>query len=408
MLALSAPMLLHVMQPELLALYIQWGGVPHADMGNSNYVVLIGRNHGGGIRTDQNKKVSKALSGDTEVICVDPRQNDVAKLADKWVPVKPGTDLAMVLAMSREIIENDLYDEEFVNEHSVGFEEFAESLSEYTPEWAEDICDVPADTIREMARGLGENRPKSMVHPGWGGGFGALYANSDETARAISCLNALLGNINEEGGLIFYPAPELGQLDNNKYPAPEAPNTRRTDGVGVIDEYPLAGSYGLPHYLMEKSKEGRLKSMFIRHHNPVRTFPDYEHMAEGFRNLELSVVFEINMTETAMLADYILPECSYMEREEMINAEAGPIPTIGMRTQVIPKVYEKTKSFDEIITELAHYLDVGHYFEFTLDDLNEALLEPYDITLDEFKEIGSMRVETDSPYGNKKSKYQIR
>lgn len=377
------------------------GGVPHADMGNSNYVVLIGRNHGGGIRTDQNKKVSKALSGDTEVICVDPRQNDVAKLADKWVPVKPGTDLAMVLAMSREIIENDLYDEEFVNEHSVGFEEFAESLSEYTPEWAEDICDVPADTIREMARGLGENRPKSMVHPGWGGGFGALYANSDETARAISCLNGLLGNINEEGGLIFYPGPELGQLDSNKYPAPEAPNTRRTDGAGVMGEYPLAGNYGLPHYLMEKSKEGRLKSMFIRHHNPVRNFPDYEHMAEGFRNLELSVVFEINMTETAMLADYILPECSYMEREEMINAESGPIPTIGMRTQVIPKVYEKTNSFDEIITELAHHLDIGNYFEFTLDDLNEALLEPYDISLAEFKEIGSMRVETDSPYGNK-------
>ncbi len=69
-------------------------------------------------------------------------------------------------------------------------------------------------------------------------------------------MNALLGNINEEGGLIFYPGPELGQLDSNKYPAPEAPNTRRTDGAGVMGEYPLAGNYGLPHYLMEKIKRG--------------------------------------------------------------------------------------------------------------------------------------------------------
>ncbi|MFN2364510.1 MAG: molybdopterin-dependent oxidoreductase [Halarsenatibacteraceae bacterium] len=373
------------------------GGVPEADLSNSKYVLMIGRNHGGGIKTGHMKKVSEAIAGDTKVVCVDPRQNDIAKLADKWVPIMPGTDLAMVLAISNEIIQNGWYDEKFVNEHAVGFEEYAENIKEYTPEWAEDISDVPADTIREMAKDLGENRPHALVHPSWGGAFGALYANSDETARAVSCLNGLIGNINQEGGLIFYNSPELGSLDESQHPAPEVPQTRRADGVGVIDEYPLAGNYGLPHYLMEKAKAGTFRSMFIRHHNPVRNFPDYEHMAEGFKSLDLSVVFEINMTETAMLADYILPECSFMEREEMINAIPGPKPSISMRTKVIPKVYEQTRSFDEIIVGLAERLGIGQYFNFTLDDLNRALLEPYNITLEEFKEIGSMTVEVEKP-----------
>jgi len=373
------------------------GGVPHADLSRSDYVLMIGRNHGGGIRTSQMKKMSEALAGDTRIVCIDPRQNDIAKLADDWVPIIPGTDLAMVLAISHVIVEEDLYQEEFVEEYSTGFEEYAESLSEYTPEWAEEITDIPADKIVEMARGLGENAPQSLVHPSWGGAFGALYANSDETARAVGCLNGLLGNINQEGGLIFYPTPEIGSLAEDEHPRPEEPDTRRLDGVGVMDEYPLAGDYGLPHYLMEKAKEDELKAMFIRHHNPVRNFPDYEHMAEGFRSLDLSVVFEINMTETALQADYVLPECSFMEREEVIEARGGPNPYLAMRTQVIPKVYEDTRSFDEIMTDLAHRVGIGEYFGFTLDELNEARLEPYDISLEEFKEKGSMMVDLEKP-----------
>ncbi|SDM43524.1 molybdopterin-dependent oxidoreductase [Halarsenatibacter silvermanii] len=377
------------------------GGVPDADLSNTEYALIIGRNHGGGIRTDQMKKMSEALSGDAKIVCVDPRQNNIARIADDWVPIKPGTDLAMVLAISNVIIEEGLYDEEYVEEHAVGFDQFAERVERVTPDWAEQVTDVPAEKIKEMALELGENRPRSLVHPSWGGAFGAKYANSEETARAVACVNALLGNINEEGGLIFHPTPELGSLNEDQYPAPEEPDTRRADGVGVMDEYPLAGDFGLPHYLMEKAQEGELKSMFIRHHNPVRNFPDYEHMAEGFRNLDLSVVFEINMTETAMLADYVLPECSFMEREEVIEASGGPYASISMRTQVIPKVYEETKSFDEIIVELAEKLGVGEYFNFTLDEVNRARLEPYDITLEEFKEKGSMLIDMEAPLGDK-------
>ncbi len=375
------------------------GGVPAADISNSKYALMIGRNHGGGIKTDEVKKISQGLAGDTKVVCVDPRQNEIARLADEWVPILPGTDLAMVLAISHVLVKENLYDSTFVQENCIGFEQYAENLNDYTPEWAAEITDIPAEKIREMAYELGENAPNALVHPSWGGAFGALYANSSETSRAVSCLNALLGNINQEGGLIFYPSPEVGSLDSEEYPAPDVPTGCRADGAGVLEEYPLAADYGLPHYLMEKAQEGDLEAFFVRHQNPVRNYPDYNHMAEGFNSLDLSVVFEINMTETAMLADYVLPECSYMEREEIIQTISGPNPSLAMRTEVVPKIYEETKSFDEIIVELAEKLGVEEYFQFTLDDINRAMLEPYDITLEEFKEKGSILVETDSPLG---------
>ncbi|MFN2364219.1 MAG: molybdopterin-dependent oxidoreductase [Halarsenatibacteraceae bacterium] len=373
------------------------GGVPSPDIGNSKYVVIIGRNYGAGIRTSQLKKINKAVKGDTTMVCVDPRQNETSLIADKWVPIKPGTDLAMVLAMCKVIIDDDAYDHEFIEEYTIGFDQFANSLDEYTPEWAEGLTDVPADTIREMARGLADAAPAALVDPSWKGAFGCTYENSTETARAVAYLNALLGNINQDGGLKFYNGPANGKLDPDKYPAPAAPDTKRADGAGVEGEYPLATGHGLPHVVAERIKEGKIKAGFVRHHNPVRNIPDYDHMKEGFGALDLLVVFETQMSETAMVADYVLPEPSFAEREEIIESRGGSRGTLAMRTQAIPKMYSKTRSFDEIIRDLALRMGVGEYFKFTMDEANAAILEPFDINLIEFKEKGSMLVDLPQP-----------
>ncbi len=373
------------------------GGVPSADIANSEYVILLGRNYGGGIRTSQLKAVNSALTGETKIICVDPRQNETATLADEWLPIKPGTDMALVLAMSKVIVDEGLYDEEFISERTVGFDEFANSLDEYTPEWAEELTNIPAEKITTMARELAEAAPAAFVHPTWKGAFGCNYENSTDTARAVAYINALLGNINEEGGLFFYKGPETGSLDEDKYPAPSTPDTRRADGAGEEDEFPLATGHGLPHVLAERIKEGEVKAGMVRHHNPVRNFPDYDHMEEGFGSLDLLVVCETQMSETAMVADYILPECSFAEREEVIESRGGRRGTLAMRSQVIPKMHPQTKSYDEIIVELAERLGVEEYFQFTLDDVNEAILEPYDISLETFKQVGSMWVDVPEP-----------
>ncbi|MCK8825007.1 molybdopterin-dependent oxidoreductase [Fuchsiella alkaliacetigena] len=372
------------------------GGVPHADLSNSNYVVLIGRNLGGGIRTSELIEFTEGVKEGAKVVCVDPRQNDSAKIADEWIPIRPGTDLALVLAMCQVIVEEDLYDKEFIDNYTLDFDKFAETLPQYTPEWAAEITDIEADKIRSLARELAENKPNCLVHPSWKGAFGSNYENSTETARAVAYINALLGNVNQPGGLFFsYNSPEIGSLDTLD---PEEPQTPRTDGVGVEGEFPLATSHGLPHVIAEKAAEGIVKSIFIRHHNPVRNFPDYEHMVAGYKNLDLLVVFETHMSETAILADYILPECSFAEREEVVEARGGADRgSVSIRTEAVPKVHPETKSFDEIIVLLAEELGIEEYFDFTLDEVNKARLEPLDISLAELKEKGSISMELPEP-----------
>ena len=372
------------------------GGVPSYDLAETDYVIFLGRNYGGGIRTSQLQNLQQAIKNGARIVCIDPRHNDTAAIADEWLPIRPGTDLALLLAMGNVIIGEGLYDEEFVENHTLGFGEFAESVKDYDPSWAETMTDIPAGDIRRLARNLAAAAPSAFIHPGWRGAFGCNYENSTETARAVGCINALLGNINEEGGLMFYKGPETGSLDEDEHPSPSVPDTPRADGAGE-EENPLATSHGLPHLLAERMKEGEVRSCFVRHHNPVRNFPDFEHMEEGFSSLDLLVVFEIQMSETAMLADYVLPECSFAEREEVIESRGGEKGTLAMRSQVIPKIHPETKSYDEIIVELAERLDVEEYFNFSLDEVNEAILEPYDIDLEEFKEKGSMMVEVPEP-----------
>jgi thiosulfate reductase/polysulfide reductase chain A len=373
------------------------GRTPSSDLRRSTYLMCIGRNYGEGIRTSQATMFADAIAREgTKVVCVDPRLSASAALADEWVPIRPGTDLAFILAMCHVLIKEELYDKDFIEEHAEGFDKFLETIDRYTPEWAADITSISADTIRRLARELAANSPSCFVDPSWKGAFGANYANCTETVRAVAYINALLGSIGRPGGLSIGSSmsPGFGSLDSERHPVPPTPTTPRLDGAGPGEEFPLAPlPMGLPHNIAKKALAGtgEVKVGFIRHFNPVRTFPDFEHMRQGFENIEMLVVLETHMTETALCADYILPETSYAEREEVIENHG---PTIAIRTVAVEKVYPETKSLDEIIPLLAGKAGVGQYFNFTLEELNRARLAPLGITLEEMRERGSMSVTT--------------
>jgi len=365
------------------------GTTPGSDVGGAKYIIFIGRNFGEGIRTSQVTSLTRAMEKGTKVVCIDPRHNATANLASEWIPIRPGTDLALVLAMANVIISEELYDMAFVEQHTIGFDEFRAAVQSYTPEWAEPITDIPAATIYRLARELASHKPNCFIDPSWKGAFGTNYKNSSQTCRAVACLNALLGNMGTPGGLTFYEGPKFGKLDPAKHPEPPKPTLPRADGAGVKGEWPLATSQGLPHYLAQKAKEGKVKAGFIRHHNPVRNFPDPEHMMTGYKGLELLVVFETHLTETAMAATHILPEPSFLEREEVVEGLAGKKPAACLRPQVVAKIHPETRSFDEIIVALAHKLGIGQYFQFSLEELNRARLAPLGITLEELRQKGT-------------------
>ena len=369
---------------------------PASDLRRSNYMLMIGRNYGEGIRTHLTTMFAEGLAREgTKIVCVDPRMSTSAALADEWIPIRPGTDMAFILAMCHVLIKEELYDKEFIEEYAVGFDKFVEIIDEYTPEWAAEITTVDADTITRIAREMAAAAPACFVDPSWKGAFGANYQNCTETVRTVAYINALLGSIGQPGGLGIGSSMTTGFGNLNEvHPPPPTPTTPRLDGAGPGGEFPFAPiPQGLPHNIAKKALEepGSVKVGFIRHFNPVRTFPDHEHMKQGFEAFEMLVVLETHMTETALCADYILPECSFAEREEVIENWGN---TIAMRTVAIDKVYPDTKSLDEIIPMLAEAAGVGNYFEFTLEELNRARLAPLDITLEELRERGSMRIPT--------------
>lgn len=368
------------------------GGVPSADVSASKYLVFVGRSYADGIRPSSMLSLLSAKEKGAKIIVIDPRYNNTAPLADKWLPIRPGTDLAMLLAIAHVLIKEELYDKEFVYTNGVGFDEFAVEMSKYTPEWAAEITGLAAEDIIEIAQGLGKNKPKCLIEPSWKGAFGCNYENSTETGRIVALINAMLGNIGRFGGLIFGKSAKLGKLDPEKHPEPEKAKGPRLDGAGK--ENPLIiTSKGAPQLVMEKAKEGKAKAGFINHFNPVRNFPDPQHMTDGFKSLDLLVVTEIVMSETALLADYILPEPSFLERTEMVEKLSGKKPTLCIRAKAIETIHPDTRPFPQQITELAQEMGIGQYFNFTVDDLNRASLAPLGITYEELLEKGAITID---------------
>ncbi len=170
------------------------------DFKNAKYIMLFGRNT---FETPANSSVqalAAAIANGAKLVYLDPRFTVTASKADEWIPIKPGTDLAFVLAMMNVIIKEGLYDEEFINTYTYGFEELKGFIGDYTPEWAEGITDVPAEQIERIAIEFATTQP-AVAHPGW---HPHGYENETQIRRGILILNALVGNINKPGG-IFYP-----------------------------------------------------------------------------------------------------------------------------------------------------------------------------------------------------------
>ena len=209
-----------------------------SDMENSKMTMFIGRSYGDGIRPSSVQSLADAAEHGTRVVIVDPRLNNSGIFASDWVPINPGTDLALLMAMANVLIEEDLYDHDFVEQNTYGFEEFAEQAKEYTPEWAEKITDVPAETIQELARSMAKAAPAASIESGWRSVIGCSYKNSFETARAITAINSLLGCWGAKGGALITSSPKAGAIEDARFKAPAKPAAKRIGDA----EYPLLES----------------------------------------------------------------------------------------------------------------------------------------------------------------------
>lgn len=143
-------------------------------------------------------------------------------------------------------------------------------------------------------------------------------------------------------------------------------------------------------YVAEMAKEGKVKGLFFYNSNMAAGYSNPAQLAEDFANLDLMVVVDVQMSETAMLADYVLPECSYLERRELPEFVGGRVPVVSLRDQVLEVIHPNTRPVDVIFTQLAEACGVGQYFPFTVDELADAQLRSVGTSLDELRQVGTI------------------
>jgi len=298
----------------------------------------------------------------TKLIVVDPRTTEFAKMAAIHLHHKPGTDVALVNAIMHVIIEENLHNKKFIQERTESFEQLAETVKKYTPEMVEKITGVPKADIIKAARLFASAGKASVLY-----GMGITqHTTGTDNVKTLANLLMLTGNIGREGtGLSplrgqnnVQGACDMGALPNvlTGYQAVTDQEKRKASEAawGVSD---LPAKPGLTMGEMMSTKpEGGVKGMYIMGENPIITDPDMRHTRQSLTNLEFLVVQDIFPTETAVIADVILPAAAFAEKD-------GTFTNTERRVQRVRKAVEppgEAKPDWEIITLLA--AKMGHRF----------------------------------------------
>lgn len=358
---------------------------PHAE--GSKYIVLLDKSYYEGVRPAEMEEVIRVRENGGNVVAVDPRLPSIGALADEWVCVRPGYELAFLLGVMGHLLNNDLYDKAFVEANGAGFDEFAESVRAYDAAWASEKTGVPEEKIVEIAEGLAAAAPHCYVDMQWAGTVGSGYRNGAETVRCILLLNAMLDNFNQEGGWVFPLGP---WVDDSAFDAsvfkPVGYPKNYAIGAGV---HPLAYMYANDcQAAMAAAAEGALGVASFFGSNPLADYPQAAMTAEDVANIGFKVVVDGFMTETAKTADYVLPEVSYLERRGIVGTATAPMTVATLRNPAIEQVHPETKPTYQIIVDLAEACGLGEYFTFTLDQLSETYCAAYGVSYDALKSDG--------------------
>jgi len=387
------------------------------DLVNAKLIVMWGWNPSVTVSYDNTTwRLALAREAGARIITVDPRfSNSTAVLADQWIPIRPGTDAAMLIAMAHVIIQEDLLDRAFLDTYTTGFEAFAEYVTgkadgiSKDPAWAARVTGVPAESITALARDYGTIKPAALfdgIAPG-------RTAFGEQFHRAAIALAAMTGNIGNSGG----NAPGIGAMGGrlsevNLGAHVGARMTDRANPVEQTPDRPFASfaSLGGPSqarvnrfHLADAILKGRAggypadyKMLYILNCNYVNQCADTNKIVRALKTLEFIVVQEQFLTATARYADIILPTNTYMERNDVCGG--GIAPFYGYQNQAIPSQGESKSHFD-ICDALAAKLGVAYWNSKTEDEwLREVVagcqaLPDYD----EFKKRGLHKLKLERP-----------
>lgn len=346
-----------------------YGWVAEPDFTDTKAIVAWGHNPAVSYLPEM-RRILDAIESGAKLIVIDPRFTETASKADLWLQIRPGSDSALALAWLNVIIEEKLYDSDFIEKHTFGFEKLEEHVKKYTPRWAEKLTGIPVTKIIESARLYANSKPACFL---WGVAGDHLGLASTPFVQTRAILRAITGNLDVPGGnKLSGPHPTFitdSELELNDM-LPEAQRKKQigSDRFRLMawPGYEILSAEAEKHWgkamptewtclahvpsiwrTIIDSKPYRIGALLVVANNPLVAYANSNIVNQAYssKNLELNVVMDFWITPSAALADYVLPAASWLERP-LITTTFGTCNWFIASERAIEPLYERKTDFD--------------------------------------------------------------
>lgn len=330
----------------------------HPDAWNSDVVLVMGTNplisNRGHNPTDGFKALAK--DDNKKLFVIDPRRSETARRADTHLAVKPGTDAYLLLAMIKHILDNALHAQKFIEEKVIGLAPLKKTLTDISVERMCELCDLDQDEVKLVAESFAKADKASIFFD-----LGVeQIRNSTLVSWLIKVLSVVTGNYAKTGGNLFISgfAPEAPAADIKLHRAP-------VSGIEAISTLAPIGMFS-PYLLPEEIEAGNITALIVEGSNPLLSYADTNRFEKALKQLDLLVVIEPAFTETARIADYVLPTptgyekwewCAFPKDYPEIHAQLRP-PILSGPTEALPEaeIYSRLVTAMGLIPEAPKYL----------------------------------------------------
>ncbi|MEI9479390.1 MAG: molybdopterin-dependent oxidoreductase [Deltaproteobacteria bacterium] len=368
-------------RPRQLGVTSVFGEIAEPDYNGTKLAIFWGANVVEANRYSRHSSVpnfSKTIpmirAGGGKIVVVDPIRSETVALADQWVPLKLGTDLALALAMIHVILEEELYDFEFVQNYTIGFDPLKNHIRPYTPEWAAGMTGLPAEQIRNLARQYATEKPAILYD---GNGLD-MHTQCVETCRALGMLIALTGNLDRQGANVIMPWSKQNAVPTVRPPKDPSEKT----------PYPLFMDYPFPVVIdaILSGGEDRPTAMIVTNSNPALALANSPKTRLALEKLDLLIVNDHFLTATAERAHLVLPDASGLERWGYRAFSSAEGCFFALRRKVIEPLHESRPVF-ETEYALAQKMGLEKSYPFTNNqEWIDFMVKPSGISFADLKE----------------------
>jgi len=350
-----------------------------SDVDNSDLIIVWGTDPSTSTPPALFERLKTASAEGAEIIVIDPRKTRAAELeGSEWITIRPGTDGALALGLSHILIRDALYDEDFVDEWTLGFDEFEAYVKDFTPERVSRITGIPVETIERLAESIADAEGAGYVMY-----TGLEYTKSGvQNIRAVMVLWALAGQLDVEGGRCFLGNDRMFPLATSRQI--ETPGFEKSIGKGG---FPVYSHYcgGEPHASLLPNAiinedPYKIRGLFVLGASLQTCWPNPTLWREALSSLEFLVTIDLQMTADAAYADIVLPATTAFEQESYCYYGSA----LRWREKLIEPLGEARPCY-AIVAELAERLGYGHLYPQHPEALLEYILSESGFTVDDLK-----------------------